>query len=422
MRRGLQEATTPSSITQHRATRAELLNYVSTEGLAPLHYVCDGRMAGGGREAAAELLAQAKRRLPPAQPAVSKGDLWPYVTAVASTEPSWSSDRVNALRLLLSEPEVDLKLRAPQGATLLHLAAQMTPKQSSEGAELTLMLVRTGINLDVLDTPKTIDVDPFAGRRRSRSASYRCAFPGPHDGKRSSNASIDHSDLVGTLRHASEGCTSGNKEFKFSALHYALRAESWETVDVLLCAGASVRPDGAFPPCLHVACHAGAPASIVSTLLERGGSGPYTDDHRSAQTWGDLGPESTSGAAFPYATTPLFLAAASGSAELVALLMSRYNPVRIVSTGDVCETGDRILSKTDVWSMQHSPADERSPLHAAAVGGHKEAICVLLDAGAGRHWLNAKDNTGRTALDLAVDWSKWEVAALIAAMHDFDVR
>ncbi|CAN0560094.1 unnamed protein product, partial [Ectocarpus sp. 12 AP-2014] len=43
MHKGLREAREPSSITQHRATRSELLNFVSAEGFTPIHYVCDGR-------------------------------------------------------------------------------------------------------------------------------------------------------------------------------------------------------------------------------------------------------------------------------------------------------------------------------------------------------------------------------------------
>ncbi|CAN0527174.1 unnamed protein product, partial [Scytosiphon promiscuus] len=43
MNSGLREATAPSSITHHRATYPELLNFVSVEGYTPLHYVCDGR-------------------------------------------------------------------------------------------------------------------------------------------------------------------------------------------------------------------------------------------------------------------------------------------------------------------------------------------------------------------------------------------
>ncbi|CAM9641101.1 unnamed protein product, partial [Laminaria digitata] len=72
--------------------------------------------------------------------------------------------------------------------------------------------------------------------------------------------------------------------------------------------------------------------------------------------------------------------------------------------------------------MQHSPSNDRCPLHAAAIGGHTAVAQVLVDAelafakcGSVPSWLNTPDEAGRTPLDLAVSKGKWECAQLLAA-------
>lgn len=419
MRDGLREATEPSSITQHRATFPELLNHVSAEGFAPLHYVCDGRI-GPGREAVAAVLTRSQKGVPISSHISSKAHLRPSSSGAEDADSSSSPERPKLLQRLLSEPELDPRVRVPHGATTLHLAAQSD--QGSQGAELTRMLLHTGVNIDALDTPPACAAALFSGVSGSpHGAPHCCAFPAPGEqGCGASTACGTHLEWAGKSRDFSEDDSStAEMPLNLSALHYALRKGSWETAGVLLSSGANVRPEGAFPPCLHVACQAGAPASLVLRLLEPGEV--ETESTTVKQSWAELGAASYAKTC-PYATTPLFLATACGSAELVALLLPKYND----AVKQIIQHNNRDVrdddSSQDVWSIKHSPADERNPLHAAAVGGHKEVMRTLLDAGAGKAWLNAKDVTGRTPLDLAVDWGKWEIAAFTASVNEFDVR
>ncbi|CBJ28383.1 conserved unknown protein [Ectocarpus siliculosus] len=349
MHKGLREATEPSSITQHRATRSELLNFVSAEGLTPIHYVCDGRIVG--RHAAAAVLALWEERAPPATAA-------PGTTILNGGGPDsgggegrvtvedGSIDRVKTLRWLLSESEVDPTVRLPRGATTLHLASR-TP--GSQGA-----------------------------------------------------------DLVRVLTHAGG-------------------AGAWESARLLLSAGARVRPEGSFPPCLHVACLAGAPASLVKALLDG-------DSQASSTTILPAGAE-------PYTASPLLLAAASGNADLVEMLLSTAGGIgsivedhtaMLVGTG-----GDDGVPRTasaegseSIWTMEHSPSDGRNPLHAAAAEGHMLAALVLVDADADatrdgsapRSWLNTPDIEGNTPLDVAVYGGHWECAERLAVAERFDIR
>lgn len=432
MRSGLREATAPSSITQHRATRSELLNFVSAEGFTPLHYVCDGRV--GSRQAAAAIVSQVQER-ELATASVNAGGVGLDASANCAAggggdtgdsegSPDDSNDRVEILRWLLLEPEMDQKMRVPRGATTLHLAAHTS---GSQGANLVRLLIETGgVNLDVLDAPVTVNKVVC----NQKQINMTCPRPAP--------GSLL---LPGELNEAGDG---GDTPLRFSALHYALQAASWEAANLLLSAGARVRVEGAFPPCLHVACLAGAPASLVSRLTEEGGELATTlaDNPVSAvavQKGGALLNTSGHADAKLYAATPLFLAAVAGSAELIAMLLSTCG----IDTPQILGTTDeetKQLEKEDdgdpgvrglqrVWLKKHSPSDNRSPLHAAAVEGHTAAARALLDAernnagnGPPSSWVNTADTTGFTPLDLAVSRGKWECANLLASDDRFDVR
>ncbi|CAM9866451.1 unnamed protein product, partial [Hapterophycus canaliculatus] len=357
MHKGLCEATAPSCITQHRATRSELLNFVTAEGFTPVHYVCDGRIVG--RHAAAAVLALWRERAhASAAPWLllggnSGGDVKNADTTHEGPvlPEDGSVDRLKILKWLLSEPELDPRVRVPQGATTLHMAARAT---GSQGADLVRSLIQTGgINLNALDSPT-------AKVCSSRSAGGTANAHGSKD----------------------------VPQVRFSALHYALQAGSWESASLLLSAGANVGLEGAFPPCLHVACLAGAPASLVRLLL--------AGDRRLSGT------TALRAEAAPYGATPLFLAAAAGSVDLVHLLLSAdadQDPVRSGSPhtlddiaedktvqvmhergdgGGPCAPGG--YKSENVWTMKHRPSDGCTPLHAAAAGGHKEVAQALLDA------------------------------------------
>lgn len=418
MHSGLREATAPSSITHHRATCSELLNFVSVEGFTPLHYVCDGRVSG--RHAAAAILALWQRRTSaptvPLLPSCGSQDTVENKADAGSTGGNSSDcekasddrsvERVGLLRWLLSEPELDHKVRVPRGATSLHLAAQ-TP--GSQGSELVRLLVQAGgINLDALDA----------------SAAF--------------SSGLHNLSLVGSTDSDSSG-EGGEAGHLFSALHFALQAKSWETANILLSAGAGVRPEGAHPSCIHVACSAGAPVSLVEQLLEKGRWSSSTTSGAiplpAAQHDGDQNSVVWSVGSGGYAATPLFLAAATGSAEIVFSLLATRG-ICIPPNGKVpkpAEGGSECSADTynseSIWSMKHSPSNDRSPLHAAAIGGHTATARALIDAelafamgGSVTSWLNALDATGRTPLDLAVSKGKWECAQLLASADMFDVK
>lgn len=423
MNSGLREATAPSSITHHRATCSELLNFVSVEGYTPLHYVCDGRV--GGRHAAAAILALWQRRTSaptvPLLPSCASQTVVESKADASSTGGNSGAcerasedrgvERVGLLRWLLSEPELDHKVRVPRGATTLHLASQ-TP--GPQGSELVRLLVQAGgVNLDALDAPAA------------------------------SSSGLDSLGPVGSTDSDSSSGDGREADHLFSALHFALQAGSWETANILLSAGASVRPEGAYPSCIHVACRAGAPASLVEQLLERGGwssSAPSgVSPSTAAQHEGDLNSVVWSVGSGAYAATPLFLAAATGSAEVVALLLAtRGICVPPIEGGNGMAATPAMGGSTgsagaydyeSTWSMKYSPSNDRSPLHAAAIGGHTAAARTLVDAelafatgGPASSWLNTLDATGRTPLDLAISKGKWECAQLLASADLFDVK
>lgn len=324
------------------------------------------------------------------------------------------TDRVAILKWLLSEPELDPKVRVPRGATTLHLAAQIPGFQ---GGELVRSLIQiVGNNLDALDAPATSSV------RSNVSWVNRDSSPVTQPGASGNN--ID------------EG--AGATSLRFSALHYALQAGSWEAASLLLSAGASVKPEGAFPPCLHVACLAGAPVSLVQRLLDGGGDSVITPvgeaavDARNGSESSTITRYTGIGA---YAASPLFLAASAGSADLITLLLSTCGagtadkaPAKDGEGLAVDGDGAAGVGSQSVWSTKHSPLDNRTPLHAAAIGGHTVVARALLDAeavctrGESTSWLNVTDATGMTPLGLAVSNGKWECAELFAASHAFDVR
>lgn len=436
MHKGLCEATEPSCITQHRATRSELLNFVTAEGFTPIHYVCDGRVVG--RHAAAAVLALWRERTHAfaARGLLFNGDCDGggdvRSTDTANEGPALpedgSVDRVMLLKWLLSEPELDPKVRVREGATTLHMAA-LVP--GSQGADMIRSLMSTGaVNLDAFDSPT-------ATACSSRSASGMACGTGY--------------ERLGSTGASGEAMTSGGHEsvqqFRFTALHYALQAGSWESASLLLSAGASVWLEGDFPPCLHVACLAGAPASLVERLL--------AGDKRVSGT------TALPAEAEPYGATPLFLAAAAGSVDLIHLLLSadtsqdpacpgsaeilhdiaEDRTVPVVDTGEG-NGGTGTPNSADisgsVWTMKHRPSDGGSPLHAAAVGGHTGAARVLVDAevkataaaaaaaagGEGstyRSWLNTPDVEGSTPLHVAVAEGHWECAELLGAAERFDI-
>ncbi|CAM9570405.1 unnamed protein product [Ectocarpus sp. 4 AP-2014] len=395
MHKGLREATEPSSITQHRATRSELLNFVSAEGFTPIHYVCDGSIAG--RHAAAAFLALWEERAPlaaasPGTTIFNGGGPDSGGGEGRATVEDGSIDRVKTLRWLLSESEVDPTVRLPRGATTLHLASR-TP--GSQGADLVCLLTHAGgVSLDTLDSPAGAMVG-LMGQTANAN--------GPSD------------------------ADGGSPPLRFSALHYALQAGAWESARLLLSAGARVRPEGSFPPCLHVACLAGAPASLVKALLAG-------DSEASSTTILPAG-------AGPYAASPLLLAAASGNAGLVEMLLSiagRIGSTVKDQTATLIGTGgdDRVPrmasaeGSDNIWTMEHSPSDGRNPLHAAAAEGHTLAALALVDADADAtrdgsapcSWLNTPDIEGNTPLDVAVYGGHWECAERLAVAERFDIR
>lgn len=433
MRSGLREATAPASITQHRATRPELLNFVSAEGFTPLHYVCDGRVTGRHVAATILTLLQGRVSVVESLPA-DGGEVGAPSMDVSDTGgvsdddilANESVDRVKILKWLLLEPELDTKVRVPRGATTLHLAAQ---KSGSQGGDLIRSLIQAGgVNFDALDVPAAISsgntsIDKLVNTKSPGRASGTPPFVG------------------------SSGIAGGGDDtmFRFSALHYALHAGSWEAATLLLTAGAKVQPEGAFPPCLHVACRAGAPASLVEKLI-KGVECSATLPARQPGMAGDIvGKDDLVILAVPaeaglYTATPLFLAAAAGSVGLIELLLSMYSANTTMAVGTAGKgtpsttgeggKGSAIDNPETIWSMAHSPSDGRSPLHAAAFGGHTAAAKALLDrettcvlnGSPPLSWLNALDAKGCIPLDLAVSKGNWECARLLASADRFDIR
>lgn len=423
MRSGLKEATAPSAITQHRATRRELLNYVSSEGLSPLHYLCDGNWT--------------------ARPSICRVLNGPRGRAVsASSDPCDngcpdSSERVDILGWLLSEEEMDPMALGPQGRTALHFAARV---KEPHGLELCRMLIKTGIDLDALAPPFDMD-DALTGNSFTNtilSTSEEATCAARKDGSK------DHATETSDAGRDSEGVEaivggpvstrdgSRNAKRLFSALQVALKSASWDTAQLLVSAGASVQPPGAFPPCLHMACHGGAPANLIARLILGRKSDVLLDptslvSDRPGAPRGWL-PKMDSLEC--YGATPLFLAARTGSLETVQLLLPlchetpRTSPLAdgtISPGGDCSSRNAEDRAGPRLSSSFTNKRDGLTPLHAAAAAGHTSVARVLLQGG-GSPWLNTTDHAGRVPLDHAVGRGRWEVALLLASWDGFDVR
>ncbi|CAM9187272.1 unnamed protein product, partial [Choristocarpus tenellus] len=391
MHSGLIEATNPSAITRRRATRSELLNHVSAEGLAPIHYLCDGHIAS--REAAAAILAL----YGPTPWANSSSQ---NTSVAGSLSYPDIGVRGEMLHWLLSEAELDPRVRAPRGATAIHLSVQYPDPGYSD---LVPALVRADVNVDALDAPPHADAP---------------AGSPPHQ--------MNNFYWV-------EGNTIGQDtttQLHFSALHYALRGKAWEAADKLLLAKARVRVEGAVPPCLHVACLAGAPIELVAKLLDETtaeealgpGIVPATITYTSTDTCGSS----------CYAASALYLAAQSGSTPLVQLLLNRYysplvanEPVTSGKANSNPGAGCTGYNSEEIqkWSRHHSLLDERNPIHAAAAGGHDGVIRELLNWQGGKAsmgWINACDTARKTPLHLAVVGGHWAAASLLTSVEGFD--
>lgn len=382
MRKGFMEATAPSSITHHRATRSELLNFVSADGFTPFHFICGGLAAGQRAATALTNLTSAVDR----RAVESSGG---NVKAADR-----DTDHFEMLKWLLTEPELDTKVRLPHGGTVLHLAAQAP---STLSVDLIRTLIDTeGINIDALDTPFSIN------RRLAIHIFLNDSSPLHQHGL----SLVNTSDTKVHCR---------DTPLRFSALHYSLQTGSWEAAALLLSAGASIHPEGSFPSCLHIACLEKAPSSLVKRLLNVGEE-MRNPSNEIAKNLGESSESSAAAVRREYGmVTPLFLAATVGSTEIIDLLTSKYEA-----------TDPGAGFPRQFWFTKHSPTDGQCPLHAAAKGGHTEAVRALLDAEArstiemSSSWLNTLDGTGQTPLDLAVNAGHWGCAEVLATADAFD--
>jgi cytohesin len=109
--------------------------------------------------------------------------------------------------------------------------------------------------------------------------------------------------------------------------------------------------------------------------------------------------------------TPLHDAALNGHKEVAALLLAHGAKVNARNVGD---SNIKFL-EARIRRMDSSggiPADSLTPLHLAAINGHQEAAALLL---AQKADFNAKSRDGHTPLHLAVRMGHKEVAELLLA-------
>ncbi|XP_030625731.1 serine/threonine-protein phosphatase 6 regulatory ankyrin repeat subunit C [Chanos chanos] len=305
-----------------------------------------------------------------------------------------SGGNIECLNLLLSSG-ADMEKKDKFGRTPLHYAG------ANGWYQCVMTLVAAGAEVNVPDytgcTPLHYSAASTVFCRLDRSAvsSGQNQGEGPSDSFRcveyllesGADPSVSNSNGYSALHYAAahgnrqilqlllQMCLNKGRDLEshssVSPLHLAAEAGHWECVCVLAESGLNVNVcDSAGRSVLYVACQRGR-SRCVELLLHHRASCLLTQPH--------------------YSWSPLHVAAASGHADCVRILLLS-------------------VEKADFLNMTDTQG--QTPLMLAVLGGHSECVKLLLERGA---LPNITDRKGRTALHRGAVMGREDCVAFLLA-------
>ncbi|HVP58896.1 MAG TPA: ankyrin repeat domain-containing protein [bacterium] len=342
--------------------------------------------------------------------------------------------RVKAL--LSNNPQlVDVPDETDQWKSLpLHLAA------TRGNIEIARLLLEAGADIECGDSDESTPLDNAAVNKHGDMVAFLLS-KGADVNRRDKNgacalsfaASAGDTAIVQQLVRA--GADLNFRDVNgYTLAHLAASRNLTSLLDVLIARGSNLETataEGMTP--LHLAAGRGR-VEMVKTLLAHGVNHSPLDGHSESPLFGAafnnhaevvrllLAAGADPNCKDQLGNTPLLLATWRGSQDAMQVLIEHGADVNIATaTGDTpilsaVKQGDPDvidrLVKAGARVDGRDPHTGATPLHLAAILGHKAIAALLLAGGADT---NAQDNSGKTPLELATGYGQRDVAELLIA-------